>query len=560
MQKIIKSIFVSSFALIGLNLFAFNVTFRVDMSNETGFVNPELNGTFNNWCGSCAAMSNIEGTAIWEITIDLPAGNHEYKFSYDNWSGQEILPAGSPCTVTVGSFTNRIITVNSDMELPLVCFGTCSTCVEPEPIWVDIYLNPGTNAFNDVSISGSFNSFCATCEPMELTPEGLWKASLLLPAGNYTYIFRANNGTLIETLGNALCTVAGQGGLYRQLTVVESASIAPVCWDSCNDCEGGAGINEAWQLYWSEDFNGNALDTDTWNYDLGASGWGNNEWQNYTSSEENCLVSNGTLKITARKNVNAPFIYTSSRIQSNNKFEFQYGKVEARIKIPMGQGIWPAFWMLGANFETVGWPQCGEIDIMEHVNNENMTHGTVHWNNNGHQYTGSSISLDPTEWHVYGVLWDHERVRFYVDGTLYNEFVYSQNPNSTNIFQNPFFFILNVAVGGNWPGYPDDSTPFPATMEVDFVRVYQQQTVGINETEQTFGIYPNPAANTLNLQVMPNQLNKNYFVFNSQGQQVQAGKINAVSTSIPVNNLADGIYFISIENNKTQRFVIQKTP
>lgn len=394
---------------------------------------------------------------------------------------------------------------------------------------------------------------------MEQLENGLWKSTLLLLPGNYAYVFRANEGLIAEGLSNSSCTIAGQGGVYRQLTVVESASIAPVCWESCLNCESGIDVNEAWQLYWSEDFSGNALDTQTWNYDLGASGWGNNEWQNYTSNEENCEVSNGTLKITARKLATTPITYTSSRIQSNNKFEFEYGKVEARIKLPLGQGIWPAFWMLGANFESVGWPQCGEIDIIEHVNNEYLTHGTVHWNSNGHQYTGSSISLDPTQWHIYGILWDDERIRFYVDGLIYNEFIYSEHANSSAIFQQPFFFILNVAVGGNWPGYPNENTPFPATMEVDFVRVYQQQTVAIKETEQSFIIYPNPAQQTLNIQVLPEQLNQRYFIYDVHGKIIHTAIISAPITSLPINNISDGVYLISIGGARAQRIVIQKT-
>jgi beta-glucanase (GH16 family) len=543
------------------SILAFDVTFQVDMSNETGFNTPEVNGTFNNWCGSCAAMTDTDGDGIWTITIGLNAGAYEYKYSYDNWSGQEVLAVGSPCTVTSGSFTNRTLNVSDDMVLPVVCFNTCAECVEPVPAVVDFYLNPGDNTFTDVSISGSFNSYCTTCDALTLQPNGLWKATLEIWPGNYQYYFRANGGTLLETLPIGNCTINTPGGAYRQITVVQDAAQAVVCWNSCSNCENGVDINDSWALIWAEEFNGNFLDTDTWNYDLGNNGWGNNEWQLYTSDAENIVVNGGSLKITAREEFSDQTYYTSSRIQSNNKFEFQYGKVEGRLKLPLGQGIWPAFWMLGGNIETVSWPNCGEIDIMEHVNNELMTHGTVHWENWGHQYEGSSVSLDPTEFHVYGVIWNEEKITFFVDGEVYFEFIYSQNPNSTNIFQNPFFFILNVAVGGNWPGYPDNTTVFPATMEVDYIRVFQQMSVGVEEREQeqeeSFSMYPNPTNQALTIQILPMHLNENYVIWNNLGQQVQTGKISGLSSTIDVSSLSAGVYTISIGNSAGQRLMIQ---
>jgi beta-glucanase (GH16 family) len=190
----------------------------------------------------------------------------------------------------------------------------------------------------------------------------------------------------------------------------------------------------------------------------------------------------------------------------------------------------------------------------------------VHWANGGNQYEGSSISLDPTEFHVYGVIWNDEKITFFVDGEVYFEYIYSENPNSTNIFQNPFFFILNVAVGGNWPGYPDNTTVFPATMEVDYIRVFQQMSVGVEELEreqerdgdgeESFSMYPNPTNHDLMIQILPMHLNENYVIWNNVGQQVQTGKITGLSSTIDVSSLSAGVYTISIGNSAGQRLMI----
>ena len=227
-------------------------------------------------------------------------------------------------------------------------------------------------------------------------------------------------------------------------------------------------------LVWSDEFDGNSLNRSNWTYDIGNNGWGNNEWQYYTDRNENVSVSNGVLAITARKENYGGSGYTSARIKSIGLREFKYGRIEARIKLPKGQGLWPAFWMLGANFNTAGWPYCGEIDIMEQVSLENRVHGTVHWDSNGYaSYGGPSFEFDTTQYHVYAIDWNDQYIRWYVDGTQFHEIYIGNNAGGTEEFQKPFFLILNLAVGGNWPGYPNDSTPFPSTMYVDYVRVYQ---------------------------------------------------------------------------------------
>lgn len=233
-------------------------------------------------------------------------------------------------------------------------------------------------------------------------------------------------------------------------------------------------------LIWSDEFDYSGLpDASFWNMETGGGGWGNNELQYYTNSENNAQVSDGVLTITAREeNING-YDYSSARITTQNKFDFKYGRIEARMKLPYGQGIWPAFWMLGTNINSVGWPACGEIDIMEMIGGsgrENTVYTTLHWDNAGsHSDYGEAYTLSSgmfsDDFHVFSVEWDSQTVRGYVDGNqFYNISITSAELSE---FQQNFFVILNIAVGGSWPGYPDATTEFPQTMKVDYVRVYK---------------------------------------------------------------------------------------
>lgn len=245
----------------------------------------------------------------------------------------------------------------------------------------------------------------------------------------------------------------------------------------------------AYSLVWSDEFDGTSLNTSNWTYEIGtgSSGWGNNELEYYTNRPENISVSNGELRITARRENYNGSSYTSARIKTQGLRSFKYGRIEARIKLPKGQGLWPAFWMLGSNFTSVGWPNCGEIDIMEHVNNENNVHGTIHWDVNGYaSYGTASHSVDVSQYHVYSIEWDEQSIKWFVDGVQYLEANIANNINGTDEFHKNFFLLLNLAVGGNWPGSPNSSTPFPSTMAVDYVRVYQKTssstTIDFNKT------------------------------------------------------------------------------
>ena len=235
-------------------------------------------------------------------------------------------------------------------------------------------------------------------------------------------------------------------------------------------------------LVWSDEFDGNEVNTNFWTFETGASGWGNNELQNYTNGE-NARVEDGKLIITAKKVNNAQTAgsYTSTRMITKGKKEFTYGKMEIRAKLPSGRGIWPAIWMLGANFDTAGWPACGEIDIMEYVGYEpNTVHATVHTSAGfGSNGSGKSKTLETAEeeFHVYGLIWTEKEMVFYTDSpeNVTHKYAPSNKTDENWPFDKPQFFIMNIAVGGDWGGAQGiDNNIFPQTMEIDYVRVYQE--------------------------------------------------------------------------------------
>jgi beta-glucanase (GH16 family) len=228
-----------------------------------------------------------------------------------------------------------------------------------------------------------------------------------------------------------------------------------------------------WKLVWSDEFNYNGLpDTAKWGNETGFIR--NNELQYYTKQRiENSRVFNGNLMIIGRKESFKNANYTSASLVTDNKNSWTYGKVEARMKLPKGQGMWPAFWMLGQNIHSVGWPKCGEIDIMEHINNEDLLHGTLHWFNEKHVSSGGTTPCDVTKFHSYSIEWDKESIKLMLDGKKYWELNIKDGINSTEEFHKPHYIILNLAIGGDWPKNPDQSTVFPDTMYVDYVRVYQ---------------------------------------------------------------------------------------
>ncbi len=243
-----------------------------------------------------------------------------------------------------------------------------------------------------------------------------------------------------------------------------------------------------WKLAWSDEFNGangSPVDSSKWVTETGGGGWGNDELEYYTNRIENASQKDGMLVIRAlqEKYTGADGVtrnYTSARLKTQGKFSQAYGRFEARVKIPRGQGIWPAFWMLGNDIDKSGWPTAGEIDIMENIGREPaLVHGTIHGPGySGANGIGASFGLPggapfADDFHVYAVEWEPRVIRFYVDDHLYATRTPADLPKGAKwVYDHPFFLLLNVAVGGSWPGNPDASTVFPQTMLVDYVRVF----------------------------------------------------------------------------------------
>jgi beta-glucanase (GH16 family) len=238
------------------------------------------------------------------------------------------------------------------------------------------------------------------------------------------------------------------------------------------------------ELVWSDEFEGDSAtlpNAEKWTYDLGTgqNGWGNNELQSYTNNPRNVsLDGKGNLVITAIKNSNGS--YTSARVKTQGLFTHQFGKIEARIKTPTGHGMWPAFWMLGNNITTVSWPQCGEIDIMEQKGKfSNITYGTIHGPgySGGEAISGSfTLANDrfDNDFNIYAVEWNESKIDFFVNNYLYKR-IKPAEVKGEWVFNQPFFIIMNIAVGGNFVGPPNENTPFPGSMTIDYVRAYKEK-------------------------------------------------------------------------------------
>ncbi len=298
-------------------------------------------------------------------------------------------------------------------------------------------------------------------------------------SGNVSFTASASNASSYEyDFGNGVFQIVATGivtylypssGTYTVNVIAKSAS--------------GQTISKSIQvtvikplsLVWSDEFEtAGSPNGAKWGYDIGtgSGGWGNNELQYYTNRLSNAQVSNGILKITAIKENFSGSIYTSARLLTKDKFFFKYGKVETRAKLPAGGGTWPAIWMLGTDINTVSWPACGEIDIMEHLGNDlNKIYGTLHYpGRSGGNANGSTkiIANATTEFHIYSLEWNPSFIKIYVDDQLYHTVA-----NSSSIpFNHDFFLIMNVAMGGNFGG-PVDPAFTSASMEVDYIRVYQ---------------------------------------------------------------------------------------
>ena len=282
-------------------------------------------------------------------------------------------------------------------------------------------------------------------------------------AENFSISIVRTEGTVEIGNETAIITILDDDRVPPVLDIPTSGATSPESYPDMN-------------LVWRDEFNASAISLDNWTFEIGRgnNGWGNQELQFY--QRENASIIDGNLVIEAREN-SVGNTYTSSRMITENKFDFNHGRVDIRAALPKGQGIWPALWMLGSNFRQVGWPACGEIDIMELLGHEpNKVHGTAHWDQGGHTFQGGDTSK-PTgdfnqEFHVFSIIWDETTIRWLIDDEQY----YIQSisaPSKSELVNNNFFFIFNVAVGGLWPGNPDATTKFPQRMIVDYIRVFQ---------------------------------------------------------------------------------------
>lgn len=315
-------------------------------------------------------------------------------------------------------------------------------------------------------------------------------------ANFFTVIFYEGlDSTIIETQSGEANYTFSQSGTYAiktkahitQYNYVERVDEVTVLVDSSSSGTSGApaiGYStplsySGMTLVWNDEFEGSSLSSD-WTFDIGTGswGWGNNELQYYTN--QNIQLIDGILKITAKSEIFNSQNYTSTRIKTQGLKSWKYGRVDVRAALPYGQGIWPAIWMLGDNITTAGWPACGEIDIMEMIGgagaNDRTAHGTAHWSSNGsHAQFGNSTVLPngrfADEFHVFSIIWNQNSITWLMDDVVYNTL--NITPAELSEFQEKFFLIMNVAVGGNWPGNPDASTVFPQTMYVDYVRIFQ---------------------------------------------------------------------------------------
>jgi beta-glucanase (GH16 family) len=296
-------------------------------------------------------------------------------------------------------------------------------------------------------------------------------------------------GAIVAEL--AACAAANGAHETRPPDAAAGTDAAPdAAFEDAPDATGSdAGDGGGWTLTWSDEFDGSdgsAPDPSKWRHDTGGGGFGNKELEYYTPGTANVVVQGGNLVITATTNGAAQnhcwygtCQYTSARIKTEGLFSQQYGRFEARMQLPAGQGLWPAFWLLGDNIGAVGWPACGEIDIMENVGKlPSEAWGSLHSKNYDATlaFTLPAMARFADGFHTFAVEWDAAQIQFLVDGQLYETHLPAQATGTGGQwpFDQPFFVLLNVAVGGNWPGSPDSTTTFPQTMLVDYVRVYRK--------------------------------------------------------------------------------------
>jgi len=329
------------------------------------------------------------------------------------------------------------------------------------------------DAGDDSSVNAAPSNLSVQVEPVGKTAENPNGDG----SGKVQLTMSATNAQLYKVLINNELKEITTGSLTYEFTAsgTKSYPIIVSAYNGSKFVSSSTSVNVfvARKVIWSDEFNvDGAPDSSKWGYNTGTGdGWGNNELEYYTNRSENVKIENGTLKITAIKENYLGSQYTSTRMLTKGKFSFKYGRAEVRAKLPVGGGTWPAFWLLGDNIDTVGWPACGEIDILESVgNNPNVIHSSLHSpgrSGNTPDTKTTTAANSTTEFHIYAAEWSAENIKFYVDDNLF----YTYKNSSTTPFNQKFFIILNLAMGGNFGGAVDPNFT-SATFEVDYVRVY----------------------------------------------------------------------------------------
>jgi beta-glucanase (GH16 family) len=370
-------------------------------------------------------------------------------------------------------FWTKALLIYLLLQSAIACSDAPSDQQPEVPSNLDVQVTVATDDSGKVDVSATadkakyFNIFFGdgASETPVLTNDG--KASHTYSAsGNYEVKVQAHTAISAFITKTEVISVTVKAVDPNEFTIPTQGATSPLTYDNMT-------------LAWQDEFEGDAVNTNFWTFETGTGGggWGNNELEYYR--KENTSLKDGVLVITAKKESYGGANYTSSRMITNGKKAFKYGRIDIRAALPKGQGIWPALWMLGSSIGSVGWPACGEIDIMEQIGNPKTVYGTLHWDqgNNNHactcdnnSYTLASGNL-VDQFHVFSLIWTDTSVKWLVDGVQYR--VIDTSPAAMSEFRENFFFIFNLAVGGAWPGNPDGSTVFPQRMFVDYIRVFQ---------------------------------------------------------------------------------------
>ena len=529
-----------------------DVTFRVDMSSAAVSSAYLTGGELDSWCTSCIAMTDPDGDQIYEKVMNLAPGTYEYKFVRNGTL--ESFGPGGPCTVTNFGFHNRLVHVPlngpSAITLEVFPFNGCNARMTNLTLRVDMtgqVVDPA-----GVHLAGSFNGWDHSSHPMEDIGNNLWEILISVPEGTEVqYKFVNGNTTLQEETVPSSCSDPYPDGFENRYWVAGSGNqiLNTSCYGACGACV------DTLNLVWADEFSGSALDATKWTPEIGNGvwGWGNNELEYYTSNPGNVDVIGGELIITAKEESFGGFDYTSARLITKNKADFTYGRFEAMIDLPTGQGIWPAFWLLSTDNVYGGWPTSGEIDIMEMVgHNPFEVHSTLHYGpepGSGHRYTGTGYAPGvnfSSGYHLYAVEWEENQLRWYVDSVQ----IYELNRRDLCPwdwpFDQDFFIIMNCAVGGLWPGAPNASTVFPQEMKVDYVRVYQNVPVGIEdpiENSPRLSLFPNPTQSAIFLEA-PGLSVATVKVLDAQGKELLKKERFNLMHELNVEQLPAGLYFI----------------